>query len=76
MLDDEIRRIARGVMREELGRLQSERSDDPLTAGQVRLVHARRAAGGVSVDALRSCLASWPGIAGAVRGTRPGTNLR
>ena len=33
MLDDEIRRIAREVVREEVARLQADRPDAPLTAG-------------------------------------------
>jgi hypothetical protein len=56
MLEDEVRRIAREFVREELARLQSDRPDAPLTAGQVRLVHARRSAAGVSPDELRVLL--------------------
>jgi len=56
MLEDEIRRIAREVVRDELAKLQSDRPDAPLTAGQVRLVHARRSAAGVSPDELRVLL--------------------
>lgn len=62
MFEDEIRRIAREVVREELGRLRSERADDPLTAGQVRLVHARRATSGVSADELRAELGERRGV--------------
>ena len=62
MLEDEIRRIAREVVREELGRLRSDRPDDPLTGGQVRLVHARRSAGGVTPDELRAELGARWGV--------------
>jgi hypothetical protein len=62
MLEDEIRRIAREVVREELAKLQTDRPDAPLTAGQVRLVHARRTAAGVSPDELRVVLGERWGV--------------
>jgi hypothetical protein len=62
MLEDEIRRIAREVAREELTKLRSDRPDAPLTGGQVRLVHACRATAGVSVDELRAVLGERWGV--------------
>ena len=62
MLEDEVRRIPREVVREKLAKLQSDRPDAPLTAGQVRLVHARRSAAGVSPDELRVLLGERWGV--------------
>jgi hypothetical protein len=35
-----------------VSRVRSDRPNDPLTGGQVRIVHARRSAAGLSVDEL------------------------
>jgi hypothetical protein len=56
VLEDRIREIAREVFAEEMAKRVADRPDDPVTGAQVRLVHARRSAAGVSQDELKATL--------------------
>lgn len=56
MLEDRIREICREEIAAAFAARQSDRPDDPVTGAQVRLVHARRSAAGVSSDELKSVL--------------------
>jgi hypothetical protein len=57
VFEERIREIAREVFAEEWAKTRGDRPDDPLTGAQVRLVHARRSAAGVSPDELKALLA-------------------
>jgi hypothetical protein len=62
MLEDRIREIAREEIAAEFARRQSDRPDDPVTGAQVRLVHARRSAAGVTQDELKALLGERFGV--------------
>jgi hypothetical protein len=55
-LEDRIREICREEIAAAFERRVSDRPDDPVTGAQVRLVHARRSAAGVSADELKAVL--------------------
>jgi hypothetical protein len=61
-LEQRIREIAREEVIAELDRRRSDRPEDPVNGGQIRLVHAKRSAAGITKDELKAHLGEAYGI--------------